>query len=42
MSIKDITIESEGLKEQLYSSQGKVANLERKNQELEDKLIDYE
>lgn len=41
-SIKDITIESEGLKEQLYSTQGKVAKLERKNQELEEKLIDYE
>ena len=41
-SIKYITIESEGLKEQLYATQGKLANLERKNQELEDKLIDHE
>lgn len=40
--IKDVTNETDAIKQQLYSTQGKVARLERKNQHLEEKLISYE
>lgn len=40
--IKDVTNESEAIKEQLYSTQGKVARLESRNQHLEEKLISVE
>ena len=41
-NIKDVTNESDGLKEQLYATQGKVVSLEIKNQQLQDKLVDFE
>ena len=40
--IKELTNESDAIKQQLYSTQGKVARLELKNQHLEEKLILYE
>lgn len=42
ITIKEITNESEAIKEQLFVTQGKVARLESKNQTLEDKLTEYE
>ena len=41
-SIKDVTNESEGIKEQLYSTQGKVARLELKNLKLEEQILSLE
>ena len=41
-SIKDVTNESEGMKEQLYSTQGKVTRLELKNSKLEEKILSLE
>ena len=40
--IKEVTNESEALKEQLYSTQGRVARLESKNVQLEEKLVSHE
>lgn len=40
--IKIVTDESQGIKEQLYSTQGKVARLEFKNEKLEEKLHSFE
>ena len=42
LDIKEVTNESEGLKEQLYSTQGKIIRLEGRNQQLEEKLLAYE
>lgn len=41
-TIKDVTNESEGLKEQLYSTQGRVVRLEMKNANLEEKILSLE
>lgn len=40
--IKDVTNETEGIKEQLYTSQGKIARLVMKNQELVENLLSHE
>lgn len=40
--IKVVTNEAVGIKEQLYSTMGKMARLELKNQQLEDKLLAQE
>lgn len=39
LAIKDITNESDGMKEQLYATQGKLSRLEMKNAKLEEKLL---
>ena len=41
-SIKEITNESEGIKEQLYTTQGKLTRLELKNQKLQEKVLSLE
>ena len=40
--IKDVTSESEAVKEQLFSTQGKVTRLEVQNQHMQEKLVSYE
>lgn len=40
--MKDVANESQSIKEQLHSTQGKVTKMEFKNQKLEEKLESYE
>ena len=41
-TIKDVTNESEGIKEQLYTTQGRVSRVEMKHDKLEDQLLSLE